>query len=50
MTGVEALPAAAGLKSAPARYAIAARRHMETYGTTSEQLGRSRSPLAPGQQ
>jgi acetyl-CoA acetyltransferase len=39
LTGVEALPAAAGLKSAPARYAIAARRHMETYGTTSEQLG-----------
>ncbi|GAA3983372.1 thiolase family protein [Thermobifida alba] len=39
LSGVESLPAAAGLKSAPARYAVAARRHMETYGTTSEQLG-----------
>ncbi|UOE21872.1 thiolase family protein [Thermobifida halotolerans] len=39
LKGVESLPAAAGLKSAPARYAIAARRHMEAYGTTSEQLG-----------
>ncbi|GAA2448910.1 thiolase [Actinomadura vinacea] len=39
MRGVGALPAAAGLKAAPERYAVAARRHMETYGTTSEQLG-----------
>ncbi|GAA4142184.1 thiolase family protein [Actinomadura keratinilytica] len=39
MRGVGALPAAAGLKAAPERYAIAARRHMETYGTTSEQFG-----------
>ncbi|MPY56516.1 thiolase family protein [Streptomyces spongiae] len=38
-TGVDALPAAAGLRSAPAKYALAARRHMERYGTTSEQLG-----------
>jgi acetyl-CoA acetyltransferase len=39
MRGVGALPAAAGLRAAPERYAVAARRHMETYGTTSEQLG-----------
>lgn len=39
LRGVDALPAAAGLRSAAARYALAARRHMETYGTTSEQLG-----------
>jgi acetyl-CoA acetyltransferase len=39
MRGVGALPAAAGLKAAPERYAVAARRHMNTYGTTSEQLG-----------
>ncbi|MBE1536960.1 thiolase family protein [Actinomadura algeriensis] len=39
MRGVGALPAAAGLKAAPERYAVAARRHMETYGTTSEQFG-----------
>ena len=39
MVGVEALPAAAGLRAAPERYAVAARRHMATYGTTSEQLG-----------
>ncbi|GAA2853144.1 thiolase [Streptosporangium fragile] len=39
LRGLDALPAAAGLKSAPARYAVAARRHMEKYGTTSEQLG-----------
>lgn len=37
--GVAMLPFAAGLASAPAKYAMAARRHMETYGTTSEQLG-----------
>ncbi|MEW2354409.1 thiolase family protein [Spirillospora sp. NPDC029432] len=39
MRGVGALPAAAGLKAAPERYAVAARRHMEAYGTTSEQFG-----------
>jgi acetyl-CoA acetyltransferase len=39
MVGVESLPFAAGLKAAPERYAVAARRHMEAYGTTSEQLG-----------
>ncbi|GAA4057593.1 thiolase family protein [Actinomadura miaoliensis] len=39
MRGVGALPAAAGLRAAPERYAVAARRHMETYGTTSEQFG-----------
>jgi acetyl-CoA acetyltransferase len=39
MVGVESLPFAAGLKAAPERYAVAARRHMAAYGTTSEQLG-----------
>lgn len=39
MVGTASLPFAAGLKAAPERYAVAARRHMETYGTTSEQLG-----------
>lgn len=39
MVGVGSLPFAAGLKAAPERYAVAARRHMHTYGTTSEQLG-----------
>ena len=39
MVGVESLQFAAGLKAAPERYAVAARRHMEAYGTTSEQLG-----------
>jgi acetyl-CoA acetyltransferase len=39
MRGLGALPAAAGLKAAPERYAVAARRHMHAYGTTSEQLG-----------
>jgi acetyl-CoA acetyltransferase len=39
MRGVGALPASAGLKAAPERYAVAARRHMRKYGTTSEQLG-----------
>lgn len=39
MTGVESLPFAAGLKAAPERYAVAARRHMHAYGTTSEQFG-----------
>lgn len=38
MVGVGSLPFAAGLKAAPERYAVAARRHMETYGTTSEQF------------
>jgi acetyl-CoA acetyltransferase len=37
--GVEELPRAAGLNSASAKYALAARRHMEHYGTTSEQFG-----------
>lgn len=39
MRGVGSLPFAAGLEAAPERYAVAARRHMETYGTTSEQFG-----------
>lgn len=39
MQGVGSLPFAAGLKAAPERYAVAARRHMATYGTTSEQFG-----------
>ncbi|TSD49419.1 thiolase family protein [Rhodococcus sp. KBS0724] len=39
LTGIGALPTAAGLRSAPAKYAMAARRHMEAYGTTSEQFG-----------
>jgi acetyl-CoA acetyltransferase len=39
MTGVGSLQFAAGLSAAPERYAVATRRHMETYGTTSEQLG-----------
>jgi acetyl-CoA acetyltransferase len=39
MVGVGSLPFAAGLKGAPERYAVAARRHMAAYGTTSEQLG-----------
>lgn len=39
MTGVGSLPFAAGLKAAPERYAVATRRHMHAYGTTSEQLG-----------
>lgn len=39
MRGVGALAASAGLKAAPERYAVAARRHMNAYGTTSEQLG-----------
>ncbi|MCP9948204.1 thiolase family protein [Actinomadura madurae] len=39
MRGVGALPAAAGLKAAPERYAVAARRHMNAFGTTSEQFG-----------
>ncbi len=39
MTGVGSLQFAAGLQAAPERYAVAARRHMDTYGTTSEQFG-----------
>ncbi|MFI0816088.1 thiolase C-terminal domain-containing protein [Streptomyces sp. NPDC021098] len=38
-SALEELPRAAGLNSAAAKYALAARRHMERYGTTSEQLG-----------
>jgi len=37
--GTGSLPFAAGLASAPAKYAMAARRHMDTYGTTSENFG-----------
>ncbi|MGW0948905.1 thiolase family protein [Streptomyces sp. NPDC002623] len=36
--GWAGLTAAAGMMSATPRYALAARRHMDTYGTTSEQL------------
>lgn len=39
MKGVGSLPFAAGLKAAPERYAVATRRHMHAFGTTSEQLG-----------
>lgn len=39
MVGVGSLPFAAGLKAAPERYAVAARRHMHAFGTTTEQLG-----------
>ena len=38
-SGWRGLSAAAGLASANQRYALAARRHMERYGTTSDQLG-----------
>lgn len=37
--GFTAMPYAAGLRGAPSMYAMAARRHMTTYGTTSEQMG-----------
>ena len=37
--GMTALRRASGIPGPPASYAMAARRHMETYGTTSEQLG-----------
>jgi acetyl-CoA acetyltransferase len=37
--GTGGLRAAMGFRSPTAYYALAARRHMETYGTTSEQLG-----------
>ena len=54
-SGFGALPAAVGLYGANPYYALAARRHMQTYGTTSEQLGHiavaarawaARNPLA----
>jgi acetyl-CoA acetyltransferase len=38
-SGLGALAERAGLGTAPASYALAARRHMHRYGTTSEQLG-----------
>jgi acetyl-CoA acetyltransferase len=38
-SGFDGLLVDAGLASVNARYALAARRHMTTYGTTSEQLG-----------
>ncbi|WP_062357726.1 thiolase family protein [Herbidospora yilanensis] len=38
-TGWRGLAAASGIYSANTMYALAARRHMRTYGTTSEQLG-----------
>jgi len=38
-SGWRGLAAAAGLASANQRYALAARRHMERYGTTNDQLG-----------
>ncbi len=38
-TGFGAMTAAVGLAGANPYYALAARRHMETYGTTSEQFG-----------
>jgi acetyl-CoA acetyltransferase len=53
--GFGALPGAVGLFGANPYYALAARRHMETYGTTSEQFGHiaiaarqwaARNPLA----
>ena len=37
--GFNALAVAGGLRGPNAGYALAARRHMDTYGTTSEQLG-----------
>ncbi|MGK5630345.1 thiolase family protein [Streptomyces sp. URMC 123] len=53
--GFDSLVTDAGLAGVHARYALATRRHMETFGTTSEQLGAiavaqrawaSRNPLA----
>jgi acetyl-CoA acetyltransferase len=38
-TGFDGLTVAAGFGSVNSLYALAARRHMETFGTTSEQLG-----------
>jgi acetyl-CoA acetyltransferase len=37
--GFAAMSHASGLRGAPSLYALAARRHMQTYGTTSEQFG-----------
>jgi acetyl-CoA acetyltransferase len=39
LTGFAAMNSASGLPGANQMYALMARRHMETYGTTSEQLG-----------
>ncbi len=39
LEGIAGLRVVAGAGSPNVRYAMAARRHMETYGTTSEQLG-----------
>jgi acetyl-CoA acetyltransferase len=38
-TGWKSLPAATGILGANGLYAMAARRHMDTYGTTNEQFG-----------
>jgi acetyl-CoA acetyltransferase len=38
-TGMRTIPSAVGLTSPNAFYALAARRHMNAFGTTSEQLG-----------
>ncbi|AHH19991.1 putative thiolase [Nocardia nova SH22a] len=38
-TGFDGLGVAAGFRDVNTSYAVAARRHMQTYGTTSEQLG-----------
>ncbi|MGW0808985.1 thiolase family protein [Nonomuraea sp. NPDC002799] len=55
LTGWQGLAAASGIYSANTMYALAARRHMQHYGTTSEQLGHiavaqrawaARNPLA----
>ncbi|WP_435874612.1 thiolase family protein [Nocardia vinacea] len=39
ITGFASYSIAGGITNANAKYALATRRHMETYGTTSEQLG-----------
>ncbi len=39
LTGLRTVPPAVGLTSPNSYYALAARRHMNTFGTTSEQLG-----------
>jgi acetyl-CoA acetyltransferase len=58
-TGFDGLTVAAGFGSVNSLYALAARRHMEEYGTTSEQLGAiavgqrawaARNPLAQMQE
>ncbi|MCW2541627.1 MAG: sterol carrier protein [Frankiales bacterium] len=38
-SGFSALPLASGVRGAPVQYAMAARRHMDKYGTTSEHFG-----------